>query len=296
MGTMILGALVYIVQMIAQGLMDITAAVMSSMNQAGLSTIENAGWVISATQVTIGIALSIFTLRVAWEGISQYILWNEGTGDTDGGQVWKGLLRVTLFGGASTYLATNIFQVGIWIAGALMASPIGDLSTGINNQFLAALAIPDVIESILFVTVIGFLLVAIACIIIGIQTAVRVAQLSYFIIGGPLMALGQFNADGGVWNNWFRSLIVLSMSEAVQMIGMKGMLWSLTNLSIPLASSSTIIPPQMPGLLVCIGFAVASIAGPHLVKEWSYRTGIGGAIVSGGRTAVQVIVRQAVTK
>jgi hypothetical protein len=133
MGTIIVGGLVTLLQNMTNGILTMLAQFLTSYAQQA-STMLNQSWVQTAIQIMQALAASLFTLKVAWEALSRYVLWNEGNSDTDGGQVWKGTLRVAIFGSASFWLVSNIFQVGINLGKAfLMSASMNKAIVSLNN-------------------------------------------------------------------------------------------------------------------------------------------------------------------
>ncbi|MDA8336035.1 MAG: DUF6102 family protein [Peptococcaceae bacterium] len=263
MGTLIADGIITFLQYITQGILLNLSQIMTGIS--GYATaVASQSWVTNTTQVIAGIASGLFALRIGWEALSRYILWNEGTGDQDGGAVWKGILRVGIFGAAATWLCLNVFQVGTWLGGAILAAPIQ--STIQPAGALLGAITDSAVTQLILVGLIGGLLLVGGLVLITIQMAIRAAELVFYIVSGPIFALGQFNADGGVWNNWWRGLVVLAMSQAVQMLGIRGIV----------AVMAMPYPDAALPLVLALGFTIATIRGPHLLKEWSYHSGIGG--------------------
>lgn len=269
MGTIVVGAIFTLLQSIANGVAWVLANVLASISQYSLTAAQQP-WVQEATQVSVAVASGLFTVRVIWEATSQYILWNEGTADVDGGQIWKGILRTAVYGAAGTWLVYNTFQFGLWYGAALVASPLGAAVAATQNIITQILELPNVVMDALLILVVGVIVLLVCLVIVTIQMAIRGTELIYYVVSAPIAALGQFSPDGGVWNSWWRSLVVLSLSMAVQWLGIKAIVGSMQVLS---SGSSAIF-----GLLLAIGAAIATVIGPHLLKEWSYKTGVGSVL------------------
>ena len=119
MGTLIVGGLVTLLQNMTNGILMIMQQDLANLANSSASILKMP-WVTSATQIMQAVAASLFALKVGWEALSRYILWNEGNPDTDGGQIWKGILRVAMFGAASVWLASNVFTLGTTLGQALL--------------------------------------------------------------------------------------------------------------------------------------------------------------------------------
>ena len=277
MGGMLVSGLSYLVQhvLIQPALQFLTWAFGSIAN--GALAEARLPWVGQATTVSATVAATLFALMVAWRALQEYVLWNEGSSSDATGWWSKGVLRVAIYGALGTWLAYETFQFGIWLGLAYMAAPLYGVTQHISTMS------GDIQSTIANVGMVLFLLVALVAVIISLivvtfQMSVRGAELVYYIVAAPLMALGQFHRDGGVWNNWWRGLVVLSMSQTVQWLGLKGMLLSIQMMTTDVAGTQAFA-----AILLMLGWAWAVLRGPHIVREWSYRTGFaqgGQAMVS----------------
>lgn len=61
-------------------------------------------------------------------------------------------------------------------------------------------------------------------VVIMFQMGYRAAELVFYIVSAPIVAVGQVSADGGVWSNWWKGLLVLSLSQAWQDLALKGLI------------------------------------------------------------------------
>ncbi len=242
-------------------------------------------WVSQAVAVSTTVAGGLLFVNLAWRALTEYVLWNEGSSSDATGTLGKGVLRVAIYGAAGTWLAYNVFQFGIWLAGAYMAAPLLGNVQVTHNLATDIASVPNVAVGTILFVLFGVLAVVVVLVIVTLQMAVRAADLVLYIVAAPLVALGQMNRDGGVWSNWWRSLIVLSLSQAVQLLSLKGMLAS-TQLLMTGTGSSATTAQMMLVILWMLGWGWVTIRGPHLLQQWSYRTGF----AQGGQAiATQVI-------
>ncbi len=282
MGGMLVSGLSYFIQhAILDPLLGLLAAALSGISQESLVA-AHLPWVSQVTAVSATVAASLFALVLAWRALQEYVLWNEGSSSDATGWWSKGVLRVAIYGSIGTWLAYSTFQFGIWLAAAYMAAPLlGNVQV---TQSLSAdiASSPNVAVGMVLLLSIGLVGVIITLVIVTLQMAVRAAELVFYVVAAPLVALGQFNRDGGIWNNWWRSLVVLSLSQAVQWLGLKGML-ATTQLAMD-GSSASAGGAAMTSIsifliiILMLSWAWATIRGPHLLREWSYRSGIGGSV------------------
>ncbi len=303
MGTAIVGWIFTLLQSFANGVVWFLGNVLADISNYSLIEAQMP-WVQQCIQVSTAIAAGLFIFIVVYKAITRYILWNEGTPDSDGGTIWKGVLRTACYGAAGTYLVYNVFQFGIWYGAALMAAPLADAVTNAGNVMQHLMQLPGLVTADLMILVLGVLVLLVCLIIVTVQMAIRGAELIFFVVAAPIVALGQMNADSGIWGSWWRSLVVFGLSQTVQWLGIKavvGAMQVITNPGSGNAAINTILtldPQAMTcfGLLLAIGAAFATIRGPHLLREWSYRTGIGAGIMSGATFAAQTLGRAWLTK
>jgi hypothetical protein len=128
--------------------------------------------------------------------------------------------------------------------------------------------------------------------------AIRAAELVIYVIGAPLVALGQMNADGGTWTAWWTNLVILSLSQAVTILAFKGFVGTtqvltaahtpgwlahVAQATLPIGGFGPVAIGLMETavrmifvVLLMVGWMVVAIRGPHLLRQWSYRTGVSG--------------------
>jgi hypothetical protein len=242
--------------------------------------------------------VTLLGLTVAYKALQSYILWGEGTSDPDGSVLAKSVLRVLVYMGISGLLATTTFTFGLELAQVIAASPmmsaaqtthglIGEMAMLPSNLIGFDLGLPlAVLGGVLLMVVVMF------------QMAIRAAELIVYFVASPLVALGQLNSGGGTWTNWWANLVILSLSQGVVILCFKGFVATTQVLTaakpLPwvsgvLGSANTaaafgqaaVADALLPArilliVLFMIGWMVVAIRGPHLLQQWSYRSGVGG--------------------
>lgn len=114
------------------------------------------------------------------------------------------------------------------------------------------------------------------------------------------------NADGGTWTAWWTNLVILSLSQAVTILAFKGFVgttqvltaahtpaWlaSVARATLPIGGFGPVAIGLMETavrmiflVLLMVGWMVVAIRDPHLLRQWSYRTGVSGFGVWVGTT------------
>ena len=282
MGQLLVSGISYFVQdALLTPLQQFLFSLLSNIAAQGL-TIAQLPFVGEVTQSMAAVAATLLITRVAWEGLSRYVLWNEGTGDGTGGELLKGVLRTAFFMGLGSFLAIWVFRFGLDLAGVVGAAPLASATRLTSSWVQDVVQAPNVAVGTVLFLLLFILAVVGGLLVVTIQTAIRAAELTFLVVAGPLMALGQLYPDGGVWNSWWRQLVTLSVAQAWQFFGLKAMV-SVSQVVLdgsPAASlSNNLIDQVFVAVLMSLAFIIVTVRGPHLIKEWAAHTGIGGGIV-----------------
>lgn len=282
MGQLLVSGISYFVQdALLTPLQQFLFSLLSNIAAQGL-TIAQLPFVVQVTQSMEAVAATLLITRVAWEGLSRYLLWNEGTADGTGGELVKGVLRTAFFMGLGSLLAIWVFRFGLDLAGVVGAAPLASATHLTSSWVQDVVQAPNVAVGTVLFLLLFILAVVGGLLVVTIQTAIRAAELTFLVVAGPLMALGQLYPDGGVWNSWWRQLVTLSVAQAWQFFGLKAMV-SVSQVVLdgsPAASlSNNLIDQVFVAVLMSLAFIIVTVRGPHLIKEWAAHTGIGGGIM-----------------
>lgn len=246
---------------VVNALLGFLARFMISAGSTSLA-LAHQPWVSSTVSVTTAVAGGLLFLALAWKATAEYILWNEGTSSDGGAIFFKGVLRVIIYGSAGTTLAYMTFRFGILFAAALMAAPVHAAANGV-----ALLVNVQMVPFDLLVLSLGELAITISLIVVALTMFVRAAELCIYVVAAPLVALGQFNPQGGIWQLWWKNLVILSLSTAVQWLCLHGMVATVATTMLGTPGGPIVAVMEM------AAWAYVAIRGPHLLQQWSYRTG-----------------------
>lgn len=255
-------------------------------------------WVQNLRADVLWVSVTLLGLTVAHKALQSYILWGEGTADPDGSVLAKSILRVLVYMGISGFLATATFTFGLQLAQVIAASPlmtaaqathglIGELTQLPTNLIGFALGLPLAVLG-------GVILMVVAM----FQMAIRAAELIVYFVASPLVAFGQLNAGGGAWAGWWANLVILSLSQGVVILCFKGFVATTQVLTAShppawvngvlggantaaafgqAAVADALLPARiLLVVLFMVGWMVVAIRGPHMLRQWSYRSGVGG--------------------
>ena len=272
----------------------------------------NLPWVQNMKADTEAVAWALLGVYVAYKAFHAYILWNEGTADPDGSGLMKSILRTMIYVALSGGLAMIVFQWGLALAAYLTSTPMLHAAQAFHGLVGNVVALPGILIGFSLAMSVAIGIGVVLLLIVAVQMAIRAAELVVYVVAAPLVALGQMNPDGGTWSAWWQNLVILSLSQAVQMLCFVGLVESTQVLTTPadtawIANMITNMPVAAPvamsadvammalnlifAVFLMIGWLVVAVRGPHLLKQWAYHSGVGGGMMyvgtSVGRTMGQ---------
>jgi len=210
------------------------------------------------------LAFTLLVLKTMSEAFQTYILYQNGDPESDPG----GLLIRTAQ--AVAVIATLPDIVGyIFEFGTMVALDVSNLSGEIGVKDWDA--ITSAINGGLIVILLCLFL-AICFLIVGIQAVIRGAELALMAVVGPLMALNLTANNRSVWSAWLKQVIIICMTQAIQIFLIKATVTSFTGAS-----------PE--ALLLTFGWMWITIKSPKYIQQFVHSTGFSGAV---GGTAKQV--------
>lgn len=226
-------------------------------------------YVVNAISLSRSLAGSLLGVKVAAEAVKTYILYSSG----DPGAEPLSLLRRSAFSafmiGAGPWAVTTVYKFGGELARAVAKLP----STNADNPLNTIFSLSASFSAALVVT--SFAAVIIWALIL-IQTGIRAVEIAFLAVSGPIMAVGLTRPDEGVWSVWWRELIVLSLSQAVQTFMIRGFLSTAANI---------FFSSPMLNMLMLIGWLWVAFKTPAVLRQFAYHSGMGSAIGHAGQTA-----------
>lgn len=256
-------------------------------------------WVTNLRADVLWVSLTLLGLAISYKALQAYIFWSEGTADPDGSVLVKSILRALIYIGLSGFLATTVFTFGLQLAQVVAASPLMTAAQSTHSITAELTQLPTNLVGLVLGVSVGLLGGVVLMLVAVFQMAIRAAELIVYVVAGPFAALGQLSAGGGAWVGWWTNLVILSLSQAVAILAFKGFIattqiltasrplaWvtgTLQGAAGPAASfAGATVPDSLLGgrillvVLMMIGWMVVAIRGPHLLRQWSYRSGVGG--------------------
>lgn len=247
----------------------------SSLMKAALDILDNP-LVQNGIKLSQAAAGSLLGVSLAVEGLRSYILYQHGEPGADTGRLFTRVILCIVVIAAIPWLPKFIYSLGNNLAMAVGSISSYEVEKGFNNiTAMSAVGMPVMtLVMILAVLVLGFLIL--------LQAAIRGVELGALSVVGPFMAIGLMRADEGVFAVWWRELVVLSMTQALQVLLIKGFLAQ----SINITSSGL-------GLFFAVAWLWVTFKTPSFLRQFAYHTGIGSAA---GGMARMMLVRKMLTR
>lgn len=216
-----------------------------------------------------GLAFTILVLKTMNEAFQTYILYQNGDPDADP----SGLVIRT--GQAVAIIATLPWVVmQIFIFGTKVALDVAGLGTGSTGISDWAFLISITTSSFGVVPVLFCIAIVICLLIVAIQATIRGAELSLMSVLGPVMALNLTANNRNIWSSWFKQIVIICTSQALQIFMLQGALSLLTSGSV---SSN--------GLVLVFGWLWVTAKTPKYLQQFAYSTGFTGSLGSGVKQA-----------
>lgn len=305
MNSLIMGGIDYLVNSIVQWLVWIFSVTADGIAHLAI-TETHLPWVQNVRLSVEAVGWLLLGIAIAYKVWHQYILFNEGTADPEGSVLGKDILRTIIYMALSGTVATLVFQFGIDLAAVIAATPMLKAAQSFHGLAGNVAAVPGMLIGLPLAMTVVLLIGVIMLIVVSVQMAIRATQLVIYVIAAPITALGQLNAGGGTWSTWWTKLVVLSMSQAVQILCFMGLVGTTQVLTSPVdtkwiatmihqmpiaapiamtASVAMMVVNTIFALLLMIGWLITAIRGPHLLEQWSYHSGVGGGVMYVGSAA-----------
>lgn len=227
------------------------------------------------------LAFTLLVLKAGNEAFTTYILFENGDPDADPTGLVVRTAQSAAIIAALPWIVNEVFVFGSKVALDVSALRTGEM--GVEDWTFLSGAI---VSSLGIIVVIFGIIIVIMLLVVAIQASIRGAELALMSILGPIMALNLTAHNRSIWSAWFRQLIIICVSQALQIFMLSGVISLLTNQAV-----------SGNGLLIVFGWLWLTIKTPNYVKQFAYSTGltssIGGATKQAGS---MVLMRKVMTK
>lgn len=222
----------------------------------------------SGIKYTQALAFSLLVMKAMNEAFQTHILRTNGDPDADPGNL---IIRT---GQATAVIAVMPWIVEqIFIFGTKVANDISHLNSGSTNVTTWIDLIKGNMEGS-FILIMSGLIIVISVLVIAVQAAIRGAELALMSVIGPIMALNLTSSNRNVWGSWFKQILIICVSQALQIFMLQG---AITVITISNLSGT--------GLLMIFAWLWVTIKTPKFLQQFAYTTGFSGAVGGTARQA-----------
>ena len=244
-------------------------------------------FVVGAIQVTQAVAGALLALKISVEVLRSYIFFGTGNPDANPAKLVKRAMYAGMMIAAGPWLARSIFGYGATLAIAVSQVPVGR----IGDNPLATWASPLQTATLGLGFILALVAMMVLWLLIYIQTIIRSVEVAFLAVAGPIMAVGLTGQDEGTWAVWWRELIVVALSQAVQMFMLTGFFAALGHMMAQPGARFNAY-----SMLTAIAWLWVAHKSPAVLKQFAYHTGAGSLTTTAARTGSSLIKMIALKK
>lgn len=254
---------------------QLVTTAMASMFSMALN-LMNEDYVRNTILVSQVLSGGVLTVRIAYHALTTYILYQNGDDSADPKK-----LLFDAATGAALIFGTPWLAGWTYSLGTVLARDIANV-IGITSEEPAIFSI--VLGSTFSFILIG-IVAAVLLLLIFFQAAVRAVEVCLLAVMGPILAVGGLNSD--LFSAWWKNLLVVSLTQAVQIFLLKG---ALVNMALTNREIGNYF-------LFTFGFLWVAYRTPSVLKEYAYSTGTAQAVGAATQQAgTYVLMRRMFTR
>lgn len=275
---LIIDGFIGVITRIADDITNFVTGVMVTIMGDAIKLLD-ARFVINAILLAQTVAGSLLALKIAVEALKAFMLYSNGEATNPGELLKRSAISAALIG-SGPWIVKYVYQFG-----TSLAYDVANLAGADAKNLL------DVIHNGVSSTIITPIIIIVAFIIfllVYMQMFVRSAELVVLAVTGPIMAIDMRPTGGGLTAIWWRELLIISMSQPLQIFLIKCALLAATFLNSA---------DPIEKLCLTIAFLWLAYKSPSVIKQYTYNSGVGGAIGGAAQQAgTMVIMRKMMTR
>lgn len=209
------------------------------------------------------LALALLLIKVLIEGVATYYLETSGDSESEATGLIIKILTTIIIIIAIPELVEIVFKLA-----QLIGKDVSNIAA--NNNIEKFDVLVNRFTGLDWSHVILVLLIIIFTICIYIQAMIRGVELVRAMVIGPILALSMLSNNHQAWETWFKQILIICLSQAVQIFMYKGAM------VICLDSKFT-------SLLALLAWLWVTIKTPKWLEQYAYSSGFGSAVGGGVR-------------
>lgn len=221
------------------------------------------------------LAMVLLIIKSGTEAFQTYILHQNGDPDADptGLLIRTGQAVAVIM--CLPWIVEQLFTFGIKVTRDISGVAVGSPQESDFVRFLSSVNFNNSSISIVLL----FLLFVILMLIVAMQMTIRGAELALLSIIGPILALNITANNRSLWSAWFRQLIAISLTQALQIFMLTGALTLF--LAQPISSNAFIWG---------FGWIWVTLKCPKFIQQFVHSTGLSGAVSGTAKQAGSIAI------
>lgn len=284
-GKIVSDAVEYFLETLVDGLFSLIAGLMTNISASAIMVLdlELVKQAILYSQV---IAISLLTLKVAFEVSHTYILRQSGDPDSDPGGVLIRMAQSIAIISGVPWLVRNIYIFGSTVANDISKLPGIDYQTTDNPLKAIWDLLHATDSSAMALYAIGIIIGVVMIIVVIIQSFIRAGELAVLAVAGAWMSVSLGGTNNGLFSTWWKELVAVSLTQALQIFLIK---LAFSALEVNALGFSATNNPFV-SLLLFIAILWVCIKAPSVLRSYIHSTGTGKVA---GQAGSMVIMRMA---
>lgn len=239
-------------------------------------------WVQSAYQVTSAVAWSLLGLRATFDAMRLYQLRSAGEPHLDP-LVW---FRRTVLGAAAVAGSPSVVGL-VTLFANLLTDDLARAGFAVDVQQWAETIVTSMFapELPILLAALFVILMLLGLLLLHFQAAIRGAELAVAYVAGPILAVSVAGNDdflaSGTFGVWWRELLVVTLTQAVQMFVMYGVIHMTLGKGFDFRS-----------FVLAMALIWVGVTSPRVLRTYAYSSGFGRATMSAAtHAAVQMLAK-----
>lgn len=227
------------------------------------------------------LAFTILSTKVIKEIFQQYILYTSGDPEADPFHVLTKTGQTVFVVSFVPWIIKQVFTFGTKVA-----EDVANMSSGqiAQNDWSFLISFATASNGIIILGLV--IVVVIMLMVVAIQASIRGGEIALLSVLGPIIALNLTSDNTSLWSSWFKQLVIVCVSQAIQIFMLKGALLLFTASSL-----------GDKGFFFGFGWLWVTTKTPKFVQQFAYSTGFTGTMGAGAKQAGSMyLMRRAFTK
>lgn len=232
-------------------------------------------------EYTVGIGISLVVIFSIKQGIDVYVLKTEGDPDADPLELFTRIAQTI----ATITCGNWVIQQLIYYATVATQEISSKLSVDTNDVSITILSVVNGTSAMVGIAALIYMVIyaimVITLFIMVFMAAKRAAELEWFRILLPIMAVNMITTSRERWNSFRTELVICIFGYIAQVVSF--------NVFVMILKQVANNPTNIFLLFAAIGWLMIVVTAPKWLEKISYSSGVGNATKGGARSALNVL-------